>query len=75
MWDFWATKNEIIKLPRLLRHARRLLPELSLLLDQIDPFDFCFLRKLRLSAQSDGVALRKIRTPTEKYRTRRRNEK
>ena len=57
---FLGYENKIIKLPRLLRHARRQLPELSLLLDHIDPFDFLFLRKVRLSAQSDGVVLRKI---------------
>ena len=57
---FLGYKNKIIKLPKLLRHARRQLAELSLLLDQIEPFDFLFLRKLRLSAQSHGVVLRKI---------------
>jgi hypothetical protein len=58
---FLGYKNKIVKLPKLLRHARRQLPELSFLLDQIDPFDFLFLRTLRLSAQSDGVVLRKIK--------------
>ena len=58
---FLGYKNKIIKLPKLLRHARRQLAELSLLLDQIEPFDFLFLRKLRLSAQSHGVVLRKIK--------------
>ena len=58
---FLGYKNKIIKLPKLLRHARRQLPELSLLLDQIEPFDFLFVRKLRLSAQSHGVVLRKIK--------------
>ena len=57
---FLGYQNKTIKLPELLRHARRRLPKLSLLLDRIDPFDFLFLRKVRLSAQSDGVALRKI---------------
>ena len=57
---FLGYENKIIKLPKLLRHARRQLAELSLLLDQIEPFDFLFLRKLRLSAQSHGVVLRKI---------------
>jgi hypothetical protein len=57
---FLGYKNKIVKLPKLLRHARRQLPELSLLLDQIEPFDFLFLRKLRLSAQSHGVVPRKI---------------
>jgi hypothetical protein len=63
---FLGYKNKIIKLPKLLRHARRQLAELSLLLDQIDPFDFLFLRKLRLSAQSDGVVLRKLKNPNRK---------
>ena len=63
---FLGYKNKIVKLPKLLRHARRQLAELSLLLDQIDPFDFLFLRTLRLSAQSDGVALRKIKNPNRK---------
>jgi hypothetical protein len=58
---FLGYKNKIVKLPKLLRHARRQLAELSLLLDQIEPFDFLFLRKLRLSAQSHGVVLRKIK--------------
>ena len=57
---FLGYKNKIVKLPKLLRHARRQLAELSLLLDQIEPFDFLFVRKLRLSAQSHGVVLRQI---------------
>ena len=63
---FLGYKNKIVKLPKLLRHARRQLAELSLLLDQIDPFDFLFLRKLRLSAQAHGVVLRKIKNPNRK---------
>ena len=63
---FLGYKNKIVKLPKLLRHARRQLAELSLLLDQIEPFDFLFLRKLRLSAQSLGVVLRKIKKPKQK---------
>jgi hypothetical protein len=57
---FLGYKNKIVKLPKLLRHARRQLAELSLLLDQIEPFDFLFLGKLRLSAQPHGVVLRQI---------------
>jgi hypothetical protein len=72
---FLGYENKIIKLPRLLRHARRQLAELSLVLDQIDPFDCLFLRKLRLSAQSDGVVLRKIKNSNPKHPTWRRNEK
>ena len=63
---FLGYKNKIIKLPKLLRHARRQLPELSLLLDKIEPFDFLFLRKLRLSAQSHGVVLRKTKNSNRK---------
>ena len=58
---FLGYKNKIVKLPELLRHARRHLAELSLLLDQVEPFDFLFLRKLRLSAQAHGVVLRQIK--------------
>jgi hypothetical protein len=58
---FLGYKNKIVKLPKLLRHARRQFAELSLLLHQIEPFEFLFLRKLRLSAQSHGVVLRKIK--------------
>jgi hypothetical protein len=63
---FLGYENKIVKLPRLLRHARRQLAELSLLLDQVDPFDFLFLKKLRLSAQSDGVVLRQIKRSKQK---------
>jgi hypothetical protein len=58
---FLGYENKIIKLPKLLRHARRQLAGLSLVLDQIDPLDFLFLRKVRLSAQSDGIVLRRIK--------------
>ncbi len=63
---FLGYKNKIIKLPILLRHARRQLPELSLLLHRIDPFDFWLLGNVRLSAQSDGIVLRKIRKSKKK---------
>jgi hypothetical protein len=71
---FLGYKNKIIKLPRLLRNARRQLPELLLLLDHTDPFDFFVLRKCRLSAQSDGVVLRHIKRSKRKILKRRRNE-
>jgi hypothetical protein len=61
--NFGGYMNKLIKLPHLLRCGRRVLPDLSLLLDRIDPLDFLFLRKLRLSAQSDGVVLRQIQRP------------
>ena len=66
---FLGYKNKIIKLPELLHGARKILPELSLLLDHIDPFDCLFLRKLRLSAQSDGVVLRQIKRSKRKPST------
>jgi hypothetical protein len=58
--NFGGYMNKLIKLPHLLRCGRRVLPDLSLLLDRIDPLDFLFLRKLRLSAQSDGIGLSQI---------------
>lgn len=58
--EFLGYQNKIIKLPTLLRHARKQLAELLLALDRNDPFDFLFLRGVRLSAQSDGIELRKI---------------
>jgi hypothetical protein len=61
--NFGGYMNKLIKLPHLLRCGRRVLPDLSLLLDRIDPLDFLFLRKLRLSAQSDGIGLRQIQRP------------
>jgi hypothetical protein len=59
--NFAGYMNKLIKLPRLLRCGRKVLPELSLLLDHIDPLDFLFLRKVRLSAQADGIVLRQIK--------------
>jgi hypothetical protein len=59
--NFAGYMNKLIKLPRLLRCGRKVLPELSLLLDHIDPLDFLFLRKIRLSAQADGIVLRQIK--------------
>lgn len=67
---FLGYENKIIKLPRLLRHARRQLAELSLVLDQIDPFDFLFLSRVRLSAQSDGIVLRQIKRSKRKISTK-----
>lgn len=59
--NFAGYMNKVIKLPRLLRCGRKVLPELSLLLDHIEPLDFLFLRKIRLSAQADGIVLRQIK--------------
>lgn len=53
--------NKLIKLPKLLRSARRQLPELMLLLDQCESMDFLFMSELRLSAQSDGIVLRSMK--------------
>lgn len=53
--------NKLIKLPKLLRSAKKQLPELLLLLDRTDSFDFLFSTRLRLCAQSGGIALRKVR--------------
>ncbi len=72
---FLGYTNKIIKLPELLRHDRKILPELSLALDGIDPFDFLFLRKLRLSAQSGRIVLRQINGSKRKVSNERRNEK
>jgi hypothetical protein len=58
---FAGYMNKLIKLPHLLRCGRRVLPDLLLLLDRIDPLDFLALRRLRLSAQSDGVVLKHMK--------------
>jgi hypothetical protein len=53
--------NKLIKLPKLLRSARKQLPELSLLLGRFGSMDFQFLRRMRLSAQDDGVVFREMK--------------
>jgi hypothetical protein len=73
--DFAGYMNKLIKLPDLLRCGRKVLAELSLLLDQIDQLEFLFLRKLRLSAQVDGVVLSQINRSKRKRLRKRRNEK
>ena len=67
---FAGYMNKLIKLPHLLRCGRRVLAELSLLLNRVEPFDFLFLRKVRLSAQSDGVVLRTIKGTKRKSVTK-----
>jgi hypothetical protein len=57
---FLPYMNKVIKLPKLLRSARKQLPELMLLLDRSDSLDFLFMSELRLSAQSDGIVLRPV---------------
>jgi hypothetical protein len=58
-WDlkFLPYMNKKIKLPDLLRRARRQLPELSLVLDRTDPLDLMVIKKLRLSAQGGVLTL------------------
>jgi hypothetical protein len=69
--DFIPYMNKLIKLPTLLRAARRQLPELLLLLGRFDSMDFIFLRRMRLSAQADGIVFKKIKgTPEQKVVTR-----
>jgi hypothetical protein len=58
--NFVGYMNKLIRLPHLLRCGRGVLPELSLLLNRTEPFDFLFLKKLRLSAQSGGIVLNLI---------------
>jgi hypothetical protein len=50
--------NKLIKLPRLLRSAKRQLPELMLLLGRFDSMEWLFLRKVRLSTRSNCIVLR-----------------
>jgi hypothetical protein len=54
--------HKLIKLPALLRVAKRQLPELLRLLGRYDSMDFLFLRKERLSAQSDGLVLKEMKS-------------
>ncbi len=72
---FLPYMNKVIKLPKLLRSARKQLPELMLLLDRSDSLDFLFMSKLRLSAQSDGIVLRPVKSTRGETRKVNRNEK
>ena len=72
---FLPYMNKVIKLPKLLRSARKQLPELMLLLDRSDSLDFLFMSKLRLSAQSDGIVLRPVKSTQGETRKVNRNEK
>ena len=67
--------NKVIKLPKLLRSARKQLPELMLLLDRSDSLDFLFMSELRLSAQSDEIVLRPVKSTQGEARKVNRNEK
>jgi len=53
--------HKLIKLPKLLRSGRKILPELCVLLGRCDSMDFLFLRKVRVSAQPDGIVFKKIK--------------
>jgi hypothetical protein len=59
--DFVPYIHKLIKLPKLLRSGRRILPELCVLLGGYDSMDFVFLRKMRLSAQSNGIVFKEIK--------------
>lgn len=61
-WDmnFVRYVHKLVKLPTLLRAAKRQLPEISLLLGRFDSMDFLFLRKVRISAQLDGVVFKEF---------------
>jgi hypothetical protein len=72
---FLPYMNKVIKLPKLLRSARKQLPELMLLLGRSDSLDFLFMSKLRLSAQSDGIVLRPVKSTRGETRKVNRNEK
>jgi hypothetical protein len=72
---FLPYMNKLIKLPKLLRSARKQLPELMLVLDRSDSLDFLFMSELRLSAQSDGIVLRPVKNTRGESRKVNRNEK
>jgi hypothetical protein len=57
---FLAYVNKVTKLPELLRHARKQLPELLLALDKWDPLDLLVHTKLEISAQERGFVLRRM---------------
>ena len=49
--------NKVTKLPELLRHARKQLPELLVVLDKAEPLDLLVHTKLQISAQEHAFAL------------------
>ena len=57
---FLPYMNKAIKLPELLRTNRKLLPELLLVLDGIEPLDLMVFMGSRLSAQSGQLAFKPI---------------
>jgi hypothetical protein len=58
--DFLAYMHKAIKLPELLRHNRKNIPELLLFLDRTEPLDFLVLQGVRMSAQQDGLVFHRI---------------
>jgi hypothetical protein len=62
-WDlnFLPYLNKKIKVPDLLRRARRQLAELSLVLDRTDPLELIVLSELRLGAQDGRLRLNSIK--------------
>jgi hypothetical protein len=57
---FLGYMNKAIKLPELLRTNRKMLPELLLVLDSVEPLDLMVLTKGRLTAQSGQLAFKPI---------------
>ena len=52
--------NKVVKLPELLRHVRKQLPELLVVLDKAEPLDLLVHTKLQICAQEHAFELRKI---------------
>jgi hypothetical protein len=57
---FLGYMNKAIKLPALLRTNRKLVPELLLVLDQVEPLDLMVFTQARLTAQSGQLAFKPI---------------
>jgi hypothetical protein len=57
---FLGYMNKAIKLPELLRTNRTMLPELSLVLDQVGPLDLMIFTQNRLTAQCGRLAFKQI---------------
>jgi hypothetical protein len=58
--EFLGYMNKAIKLPELLRTNRKMLPELLLVLDGIEPLDLMIFTKGRLTAQCGQLAFKPI---------------
>jgi hypothetical protein len=58
--EFLGYMNKAIKLPELLRTNRKMLPELLLVLDGIEPLDLMIFTKNRLTAQCGQLAFKPI---------------